>query len=383
MRSSSLKNFLSNPNISSTNKKNIQKFTKRLESLDIGVERIRKYIYTFNTLLGRIAPGFELATATEKELIKLSETIKTKVEKEWTQRDYHIVVRKYYKVMEGRGVRLPEKCDFFKPPRITNHENKDIITREEVKNILKACVNARDRAIIMMAYEGGFRIQELMNMNVKDVKIIDDGVHIHVPGKKGSKTGARDVWLVECMGRVREWLEAHPNRKPNSPLFVDIKKHKNRRMEQGAARTMFYKKARLAGYNSSKFNPHNYRHTCATEKASLGFSESQLNQFMGWRQSSKMGATYIHLTGKDVKEAYKRVLGMSSDEPIKVKVCPKCGYENTWRSTDCGRCFTILDPKKRMELVKKREYLKEVENKSIDKLAKEIEKLKKQINGEK
>jgi len=93
-------------------------------------------------------------------------------------------------------------------------------------------------------------------------------------------------------------------------------------------------------------NPHNFRHSRATELAKQ-FTESQLCQYMGWATGSKEAATYVHLSGRDMDNAILKVNGLAEEEPEKSQfkpiTCPRCGITNSPDSKFCSHCSMGLD----------------------------------------
>jgi ribosomal protein L40E len=76
--------------------------------------------------------------------------------------------------------------------------------------------------------------------------------------------------------------------------------------------------------------------------------------FFGWTGDSKMAATYVHLSGRDIDNAVLQANGAKPKEietevKLKVKVCPRCRFDNTMSSTYCNRCGSALDIKTAVE----------------------------------
>lgn len=85
--------------------------------------------------------------------------------------------------------------------------------------MIDAAENLRDRAIIAMLYEGGFRVGEIGSIiKVRDIDFDRYGAIAVVRGK----TGMRRVRLIWAMlPYIAQWLEVHPRRKErNAPLWI-------------------------------------------------------------------------------------------------------------------------------------------------------------------
>ncbi len=99
-------------------------------------------------------------------------------------------------------------------------------------------------------------------------------------------------------------------------------------------------------------NPHNFRHSRATDLANW-MTEAQMDKFFGWVLGSKIVSIYIHLSGKDIDEAILRIYGKvkeSSYEQLKTKICPICGYENPPETEFCLRCRRSFSFKAALEI---------------------------------
>ena len=67
-----------------------------------------------------------------------------------------------------------------------------MLSEEEIKKMIEACENPRDRALVASLYESGTRISELGNIKVKHVKFDHYGAVLMVDGK----TGMRRVRII-------------------------------------------------------------------------------------------------------------------------------------------------------------------------------------------
>jgi hypothetical protein len=108
-------------------------------------------------------------------------------------------------------------------------------------------------------------------------------------------------------------------------------------------------------------NPHAFRHARATHLASK-LTEAQMNEYLGWIQGSKMPATYVHLSGKNIDDAILRMNGIipnpGESQTFRLKKCPRCDYENPPDSHCCMKCRLPLDEKTAIEIEQKnREFV--------------------------
>jgi len=65
----------------------------------------------------------------------------------------------------------------------------------------------------LVLYEGGFRVGEILGLQIKHVSFDNNGAQIMVAGK----TGMRRVRVIASAPLLTQWLENHP-RKGTPPL---------------------------------------------------------------------------------------------------------------------------------------------------------------------
>jgi ribosomal protein L40E len=111
-----------------------------------------------------------------------------------------------------------------------------------------------------------------------------------------------------------------------------------------------------------RVNPHMFRHSQASVLAE-DLTEAQMNEYLGWKQGSKMPAIYVHLSGRNVDQKILELKGMKKQEKTAeasaVKGCSRCGHINPPTSKFCMKCALPLDLKAALESdeAKEREML--------------------------
>ena len=187
---------------------------------------------------------------------------------------------------------------------------KPIITREEIRALSKSTRDVMDKAIIWLIFETGMRIGEFEQLKRGDVEQIKEGLLVHVPA---GKTGTRAVVVVEARKFVNAWLEAHPLKKNDAPLWF------SQETRRGIGARGIYKRIHelVDKMNEQRIkdgiprfeksiNPHNFRHSRASELGGeAGMTEQILCKYFGWEIGSDMPRTYLHLTDEQVKRAVK------------------------------------------------------------------------------
>lgn len=249
----------------------------------------------------------------------------------------------------------PECIAWLQPKAYEKKKLPDeILTVDEVKKIAEATYNLRDRAIIMVLYEGGIRAGELIGLRVKDVAFDKYGATIKVDGK----TGMRRVRLINSVPDIKNWLNHHPfGKDPNAALFPQFR---DKRSPMGNHATLGHivKKATKRAKIKKNVHTHLFRHSRATHLANQ-LTEQQLKVIFGWTGASRQVATYVHLSGADVDKRMLEINGLVEKEepknnPLKPRDCPRCKKTNPATARFCIECAAALDLQTAIEVDEKR-----------------------------
>lgn len=221
--------------------------------------------------------------------------------------------------------------------------DKEYVTVDDVKKMLKYCTSLRDRVLVMLLWESGARLGELLSLNLQDLKPQKYGLTIAVTGK----TGRRDILIIDAVPDVQAWLNIYRPESQEAPLFPTLR-NKNRLQNRGA-QAIIKKLAKQAGIKK-RIWCHGFRHGRLTELSNAGLSEMQLRLYAGWTNESEMPAVYLHPTKEDVFNKLLNLKGIKTDEikkdtikELSVKKCPRCNTENAFDAKYCKSCSLILD----------------------------------------
>ena len=83
----------------------------------------------------------------------------------------------------------------------------DLLTTDEITQMMNSCIRSIDRAIIMMLYEGGFRIGEIGMMKWGDLTFDKWGVIVNVNFKTNKP---RYIRLVMAREYIATWKNDYP-----------------------------------------------------------------------------------------------------------------------------------------------------------------------------
>lgn len=342
-------NFLQS-NENDENKRKIIEFIDHLIANDLSPARQLKYFYTLKTIYNNFNKTF--TQATKKDIEKFVSWINTSTYEYWTKRDFKIIIKRFYKWLreeEGHSFSKYEYPDEVKWINTGKKQNKkklpqELLNIEDVKKLAENTNNLRDRAFILLLYESGGRIGEILNIKIKDIENDKYGSLITLSGK----TGPRKIRVIAASPAVSNWLLEHSNRQnKNAFLFCGIwGKKRGEEIGYNTISKMLKKTAEKANINKP-VNPHHFRHSRATELAK-SFTESQLCEYLGWVQGSKEAATYVHLSGRDMDSAILKMHGIIDEEEeekskFRTITCPRCKTINDPSAKFCSQCSLGLD----------------------------------------
>ncbi len=260
-----------------------------------------------------------------------------------TKNIYAVSVKKFYKwLFDGE---CPKQVkEFFRANNKTEGmKPEDLLSFEEVKKLIDACTNPRDKAILSVLAETGARATELGTLAVKSVIFDKNGCLISI---QHSKTTPRAVRMLFGTEYLRTWLSCHPEKSnPLAPLWVELEgKDKGKRLCYPALRAVVFRAKERAGIRK-KTNLHAWRHYKATALAGLGLNETVQCEMMGWQIGSGMTKVYNHLSGKQVDDAYLSAMGLKQENERKEVVvkCPHCSVVNSYGREFCQNCNLPLN----------------------------------------
>ncbi len=254
---------------------------------------------------------------------------------------------------------------------------EQLITREDIARLVDACDKPRDRALIMLMWDSGARISELLNLNIGHVQFDRYGAVVIVNGK----TGMRRLRLIGSVPDLQTWINMHPLRADaNAPLFVTSRRygHGPRRLSARTVENKLKYIARKLGM-TKPIHPHAVRHARLTDLTrsngkKQGLSEMELRLVAGWEKNSAMPEVYIHLSGADVERKLLENAGFVDDAPdpaetaLEPRLCPRCKALNAYDALYCAKCsMTHVEDAARMveqsteEAKKSEEYLQYIQ----------------------
>jgi len=334
------KEGIKNWKTSETNQGLILDFLKKMEINGISFVQLQKYVYGLKQFLEVCNKEFYEVEPKDIDDFLIS----MRKLKQTTKRLRYFSLKKFFDwlgkkdLFSNNGIKL----------NIKRMMPEELLTEQEIQQMIDSCNSVRDKAMLGVASELGLRVGELLSLRLKHVTFDDFGSQIMVNGK----TGQRRVRLIKYSSLLWNWIQIHPYKdNPESPLWmtqfsrrIKGKKQKGKGwvgMEYNGFVRVLKQSAKRIGVNKRVYC-HLLRHTQATKMSNI-FTESQLKEFFGWAQGSKMSAVYVHLSGQNLDQTLLKHYGISTKEELesqknKVVTCSNCGAFNSGLQIYCSKC---------------------------------------------
>jgi integrase len=337
----------------------IARYAEHCKASGLSEARIATCIQYLRKLAERLGKDFD--GASKQDIEKLVVGLETSEYSPWTKHTIKAILKRFYKWLKGNDEEYPPEVKWIKTTLREKDRSlpQDLLTEDEIKSLVDAASNPRDRAFIMTLYETGGRIGELGSLRIRDVVFRKDYASVTLKGK----TGTRRVPIVAAVPYLTLWIDHHPQKSdldaPLWPKFSD-----GWPMTYPALAKVLEVAAERAKLRK-RVTPHKLRHARATFLASR-LTEAQLCALFGWKQGSEMPSTYVHLSGRDLDSAILGVYGLRRKEEggsakLAPKVCPRCGRSNPATHRFCS-CGMALDMQAVMEVERRRSEADELMN---------------------
>jgi hypothetical protein len=215
----------------------------------------------------------------------------------------------------------------------------------EVRQLLSGATNARDKCIIGVAIEAGFRASESAALRLDYMEARNHGWWLELPPDEPAlKTGVREaaVPVIAVKKLVDDWLAEHPRiNDPKAPLYVTLSNRSyGKRMSGPSVAAVIARCARRAGMR--KVHSHMTRHSSVTLKIAKQMSPEAVRIIHGWSRRSTMLGYY---TGSlpNFESIVLSVHGLRSDEPELLDImgsqpCLLCGTALHAADATCKGC---------------------------------------------
>jgi integrase/recombinase XerD len=167
----------------------------------------------------------------------------------------------------------------------------DVMSQEEVRQLLASITNLKHKAIIETIYSSGIRLQECINLRVGDI----DSPHMRIKVVQGK--GRKDRYTILSKTTLATLREYYKHCKPKDYLFNGSKPGSP--MAARSIQHCLLIALKKAGLQSKNYSIHTLRHSFATHLLDSGADIHTIKELLG---HSKLETTmvYLHL------QAHKR-----------------------------------------------------------------------------
>lgn len=310
-----------------------------------------KFLKDFNVIQSQDQPNQTL----EISLIELQEEIKKYVKNHFTFKTYQIyegVLRNLIKIIGNKALRLINiqdieqykaqrlesvcktsvnieirtlkaifntafKWNFIKlnPAKevkqmIVNQKERLAFKEEEIFILLNSITDSKFKNLILLTLYTGMRLDEVLNIQYKDIDINERTIIVRNKSNFKTKTGKiREIpisdFLFTIVQEIRE-VEANSNiLKLYCPEDYLFKNPIGKRYEKNYISKKFKKCLRKAELDE-KYHFHCLRHTFLTQLAKKGVSIYLLKEIAG-HSSIKTTELYLHTVTDDLREAVNKI----------------------------------------------------------------------------
>ncbi len=189
-------------------------------------------------------------------------------------------------------------------PARTEHVEVRYLDDEEISKVVKASDTSRslrDRALLLLLYNTGLRVQELVDLNVGDVHL--DPVPYAVILGKGRKQRTCPLW-PRTVEAIDAWLNERAKPNPTEPLFLNARGGRLSRSGVADILRRLVARADFVPRHAKRISPHVLRHTTAMHLLQAGVDITTIAAWLGHSQlSTTHGYVEINLRMKQAAVA--------------------------------------------------------------------------------
>lgn len=216
----------------------------------------------------------------------------------------HLTTHKYksllYHIFKNRP--MDKRLISLKQPKVL----PPTLSRQQALALADACVNGRDRFLILLLYETGLRIGQALALRHEDIKSWDN--EIHVLYRKNNRNQVRNKTMkanvlpvsTSLMQWYSDYVLAESQAAESEYVFVNFPT--GAPMGYGPARKLFARLSKKAGFHAT---PHMLRHTHASELIRAGWDASLVQKRLGHASVQTTLDIYSHVNQEDLKHAFE------------------------------------------------------------------------------
>ena len=337
-------NIKNDKDLTKRNKEIIFKFCdQRKLKKGLSDARISKLLNKLK-IIGRILK-VDFDKATQEDIDRLLLHVKSRKDlSEQTKVDYCIILKSFYKWLLGDDREYPKLVRDISTriPKKTRLPS-EILTVDDVAQMIKTAEHTRDKAIISLLADAGLRISELINLQLRNLILNSKDGTAHLIIETG-KTNGRRVMIIPSVPYLTRYISSLPKEyKEDKSKWIFVKMEKGQYTEKQITYPSIPVMLRRVAKRSNvkkPISPHNWRRFAATHAATK-LTDTQLMLRFGWTKRSTI-SKYTFMNPDQSDDAYRRMCGLpvlaNENSEMKPYLCV-CRTTNPKDSlcSHCGR----------------------------------------------
>jgi len=186
------------------------------------------------------------------------------------------------------------------------------ITKDQVKALLDACANERDRLLVRLLFESAMRVGEALALFVEDIDVAENRIHIRDRGELPNGAEIKTIHAPRSLDVSSDLIDeivayvgrAHTAEVETNHLFIKL--HGSRRGQALTYADVDSLFRRLRQKTGLDVTPHVLRHTMLTRLAELGWQPELLQERAGHASFQQTYQTYVHPSQEALRAAWEQ-----------------------------------------------------------------------------
>jgi site-specific recombinase XerD len=200
-------------------------------------------------------------------------------------------IKQFFNYLQKKNIIIDNPANGLVKPKIPK-KNPAYLSEEESKELLRKIegeYKERDYAMLTLFLNCGFRLSELVEINLSDIK--DNFVTVIRKGNEEQPIPLNS----KCIEAINNYLEVRPKVEDDALFLSERKKRISTRTVQH-----FVKRYANSLNIDKDIHPHSLRHSCFTRLYSNGVDIKKIQQLANHKTIKTTADIYVHLTGKDL-----------------------------------------------------------------------------------
>ena len=209
--------------------------------------------------------------------------------------------RALYYFAVRRGIVRENLIKQIRTPRLPRDTTIPIVKREALKALLRTCgptfLGYRDRAVMLVLYDTGLRLSELINMAFSTLDL--ENMEIRVLGKGNKK---RTVSFDESVRRaLLKYIYGTKTTFRTDAFWLTEEK---RPIKGKGIQEMLARRSKAAGIE--RVHPHMFRHSCAVNLLQNGMDIDSVMKYLGHETVTVLQGYLKSLKSQDASELHRK-----------------------------------------------------------------------------